>query len=215
MPNAILLLLLGGVFVHFMIAGGRTFYFKTRRENEPAAYIAQFSFLVTGTMVTWGWASDCQCPRRTRWPRRWCSCRPCRCTNGHATRSGEGALAWRWGDHVPETLCEEGPYRYIRHPIYLSYVLAFLAVLVALPHWITALTFLFNLALFVCSARSDERGIAGSALAADYAAYRKRTGMFLPESVAGSERPDEPEGGGAHTAELDFSVPEGETDPDV
>ena len=81
---------------------------------------------------------------------------------------------------MPETLCDEGPYRYIRHPIYLSYVLAFLAVLIALPHWITALSFLLNFALSVGAARSDERVLAGSALAADYAAYRERTGMFLP-----------------------------------
>jgi hypothetical protein len=32
----------------------------------------------------------------------------------------------------------------------------------------------------VLAARSDERVIAGSALAADYAAYRGRTGMLLP-----------------------------------
>ena len=179
-PQAILLLLLGGAFVHFMIAGGRTFYFKDSEREGPAAYIAQFSFLVTGTMVTWGLGirapmlaanqaaaalvlaaslSLYEWARHTIWGRRF-------------------GLAW--GDHVPETLCEEGPYRYIRHPLYLSYVLAFLAVLVALPHWITALTFLFNLVLFVCWARSDEQVIAGSALADDYAAYRKRTGMFLP-----------------------------------
>lgn len=187
-PNAILLLLLGGLFVHFMIAGGRTFFFKDAEREGPAAYISQFSFLISGTMVTWGlgirlpmlaanqvaaalllmaslalyeWA------RHTIWGRRF-------------------GLAW--GDHVPEALCEEGPYRYIRHPIYLSYVLAFLAVLVALPHWITALTFLCNLVLFVSGARSDEQVIAGSALAADYAAYRQRTGMFLPKLDRGRGR---------------------------
>lgn len=180
LPNAILLLLLGGVFVHFMIAGGRTFFFKDAEREGPAAYVSQFSFLFSGTMVTWGlglrlpilaanqagaalvltaslglyeWA------RHTIWGRRF-------------------GLAW--GDHVPESLCEDGPYRYIRHPIYLSYVLAFLAVLVALPHWITTLTFLINLALFVTWARSDEQVIAGSALAQPYEAYRARTGMFLP-----------------------------------
>ena len=52
-----------------------------------------------------------------------------------------------WGDHVPEALCASGPYRYIRHPIYLSYLLAFLAVLIALPHWITA-------AIFCCQRRA-------------------------------------------------------------
>ncbi len=90
-------------------------------------------------------------------------------------------MAWVGATHVPETLCDSGPYRYIRHPIYLSYVLAFLAVLVALAALDHDGHFLLNLVVFVDCARRDERGIAGSALAADYAAYRKRTGMFLPK----------------------------------
>jgi protein-S-isoprenylcysteine O-methyltransferase Ste14 len=180
LSNAILLLLLGGVFVHFMIAGGRTFYFKDAEREGPGAYLAQFSFLVSGTMLTWAVGLRMPMPvtnqlaavlmamaslalyewaRHTIWGRRF----------GIAL-----------GDHVPESLCDAGPYRYVRHPIYLSYMLAFLAMLIALPHWATALSFLVNLGVFVLVARSDERVIAGSGLAVDYAAYRDRTGMFLP-----------------------------------
>ena len=55
----------------------------------------------------------------------------------------------------------------VRHPLYLAYLVAYLAVLVALPHWLTAVVFLGTCALFVHAARHDERQIAGSALAAD------------------------------------------------
>jgi protein-S-isoprenylcysteine O-methyltransferase Ste14 len=179
LPNAILLLLLGGVFIHFMYAGGRTFYFKNA-DNEPGAWMAQFSFLVTGTIVAWWLGILMPIPVVNQLPAalalvssaalyEWAR---------HTIRGRRFGLAL--SDHVPETLCDEGPYRYIRHPIYLSYVLAFLAVLIALPHWITALGFLLNFGLSVGAARSDERVLAGSALAADYAAYRERTGMFLP-----------------------------------
>jgi protein-S-isoprenylcysteine O-methyltransferase Ste14 len=180
LPNAILLALLGGAFVHFMYAAGRTFYFNESETEGPGAYLAQFSFVGSGTMLTWAVGLRMPMPvanqvaaalmlvaslalyewaRHTIWGRRF----------GIAL-----------GDHVPESLCDDGPYRYIRHPIYLSYVLAFLAVLIALPHWTTALSLLVNLGVFVTVARSDERVIAGSALAADYVAYRERTGMFLP-----------------------------------
>jgi protein-S-isoprenylcysteine O-methyltransferase Ste14 len=179
-PNAILLLLLGGVFVHFMVAGSRTFYFKESEREGPGAYLAQFSFLVCGTMLTWGVGLRMPMPLADQVPAalllmaslslyEWAR---------HTIWGRRFGIAL--GDHVPEALCEAGPYRYIRHPIYLSYVLAFLAVLVALPHWVTALSFLANLAVFVIVARSDERVLAGSALASDYAAYRERTGMFLP-----------------------------------
>lgn len=177
--NAILLIVLGGVFIHFLIAGGRTFYFEGAT-NDAGAALGQFSFVFTGTVVTWWLGVRSPIPaanqvaaalvlaaslslyewaRRTIWGRRF----------------GLG-----WGDHVPEALCDVGPYRYIRHPIYVSYVLAFLAQLTALPHWITAAVFLINIVLFVLVARHDERVIATSALAADYAAYRERTGMFVP-----------------------------------
>jgi protein-S-isoprenylcysteine O-methyltransferase Ste14 len=68
----------------------------------------------------------------------------------------------------------------VRHPLYVAYLLAFLAALVALPHWLTAGIFLVTCVLFVHAARHDERQIAASALAADYAVYREHTGMFLP-----------------------------------
>ena len=177
--NAILLLLLlGGAFIHFLIAGGRTFYFESAT-NDAGAALGQ-SFVFTGTVATWWLGVRSPIPvanqvaaalvlaaslslyewaRRAIWGRRF----------------GLG-----WGQHVPEALCDVGPYRYIRHPIYLSYVLAFLAQLMALPHWITAAVFLINFVLLVIVARHDERVIAASALAADYAAYRERTGMFLP-----------------------------------
>jgi protein-S-isoprenylcysteine O-methyltransferase Ste14 len=180
LPNAILLLLLGGVFIHFMHAAGRTFYFKESDREGPAAYLAQFSFLVSGTMLTWAVGlrmhmavaneaaaalvllaslSLYEWARHTIWGRR---------------------FGIAWDDHVPETLCEQGPYRYVRHPIYLSYLIAFLAMLIALPHWATALSFLANLTVFAFTARNDERVLAASPLAADYAAYRERTGMFFP-----------------------------------
>jgi len=180
LPNAILLLLLGGVFVHFMYAAGRTFYFEESERDGPAAYLAQFSFLVSGTMLTWAVGLRMPMPvinqvvavlvlaaslslyewaRHTIWGRR---------------------FGIAYGDHVPESLCEEGPYRHIRHPIYLSYLVAFLAMLIALPHWATGFSFLANVVVFVVTARNDERVLARSPLAADYAAYRERTGMFFP-----------------------------------
>lgn len=179
LSHIILLFFLGGVFIHFTQAGARTFY-SGNLENEPGASIGSISFMFGGTLATWflglyqpmhrtngilaavvialalalyEWA------RHTIWGRRF----------------GLG-----WGDHVPEAVCESGPYRFVRHPIYLSYMLAFGAVLIALPHWISALQFAINVTLFAYAAVTDERTLAGSALAADYARYRERAGMFWP-----------------------------------
>jgi protein-S-isoprenylcysteine O-methyltransferase Ste14 len=178
-PHIVLLFFLGGVFIHFLFAGARTFY-TADAANEPGGAIAQGSFIFGGLFPIWllglyqpirlsnGIFAACilvasialyEWARATIWGRRF----------------GIG-----WGMHVPEELCEAGPYAYIRHPIYVSYLLAFLAAFVALPHWITGLMVVANVALFTHAARSDERRLGSSALADEYASYRQRVGMFLP-----------------------------------
>jgi protein-S-isoprenylcysteine O-methyltransferase Ste14 len=81
---------------------------------------------------------------------------------------------------VPPTVCDSGPYRYVRHPFYLSYMLAFVAVAVAFPSWVVSGVCLLNIALFVYMAFDDERVLLRSVLAKDYQAYRARVGMFVP-----------------------------------
>ena len=77
-------------------------------------------------------------------------------------------------------MCEAGPYRYVRHPFYLSYMVAFVGVAVAFPSLIVVAVCLINVGLFVYMAVDDERLLLGSALGADYRHYKVRVGMFLP-----------------------------------
>jgi protein-S-isoprenylcysteine O-methyltransferase Ste14 len=68
----------------------------------------------------------------------------------------------------------------VRHPFYLSYIVAFIGVAVAFPSTIVAGVCLLNIGLFVYMAIDDERTLLGSAIATDYQAYRVRVGMFVP-----------------------------------
>jgi len=179
LPHLVLLFFLGGVFLHFIQAGARTLHFRSG-DAGPGAAVAQGMFFFGGIIPIWflglyqpihlanGIVAACillvsialyEWARAAIWGRR---------------------FGIAWGDHVPEELCEAGPYRYIRHPLYLSYMLAWLAALAALPHWSTALLLVVNIVVFTIAARSDETAIAVSPLAADYAAYRQRAGMFWP-----------------------------------
>jgi protein-S-isoprenylcysteine O-methyltransferase Ste14 len=178
LPHVIFLFLLGGVFLHFLLAGGRTF--APSADDDRGAGWAQFSFVFTGTIATWFVGLNV----------------PIRLYNGIA--SGVLLLCslalYEWARHViwgrrfylawsgsvPDSLCEEGPYLHIRHPIYASYILAFLAALVALPTVVTLVVFIFNAALFTHAAFSDESGLSNSTFAAEYAQYKRRTGMFIP-----------------------------------
>ncbi len=84
----------------------------------------------------------------------------------------------------PTFLTQSGPYRLIRHPIYTAYLLAWLAgAMIAAQPWLL-LTVIWMGVLHFLAARQEEHHFAEGPLAADYAAYRQRTGMFLP-SVRG------------------------------
>jgi protein-S-isoprenylcysteine O-methyltransferase Ste14 len=85
-----------------------------------------------------------------------------------------------WSGDVPDSLCTEGPYRLVRHPFYLSYMIAFLALLAALPMLATLAVFVLNTALFTHAALSDERSLSASPLNDAYARYKRSTGMLLP-----------------------------------
>jgi len=84
------------------------------------------------------------------------------------------------GGEVPSAVCENGPYKFVRHPFYLSYMVAFLGALVAFPSLVTAAVCVLDIALFIYMAFDDERVLLRSGLAGDYQTYRRRAGMFLP-----------------------------------
>jgi protein-S-isoprenylcysteine O-methyltransferase Ste14 len=176
-PTAFLIVLALS-FYYFILAGARTF--EISPSDDLASGVAQFSFLVTGTIGTMFLGYRAAVPLGNaigsaallagslalyEWAR-------------HTIRERRFHIAWS-GD-VPEELCEAGPYAHVRHPLYASYILAFAAMLVALPKLATLAIFLLNVGLFVHAARHDERSIAESDLSEEYARYKRRAGMFLP-----------------------------------
>jgi protein-S-isoprenylcysteine O-methyltransferase Ste14 len=169
---------LGLCFYYFLLAGSRTF--EIDAADDLGSGIAQVSFCGTGTLATillgyraevslWnalaGAALMALALVLYEWARRTIAGRRFRIA---------------WNGEVPEALCEAGPYRYLRHPLYTSYLVAFAAQLAAVPSLWTVLIFLCNLGLFVHAALHDERSLAHSDLAEAYAGYRRRVGMFWP-----------------------------------
>ena len=177
-PRLILVVVLGCSFAYFLVAGQRTF--TSSGTDDTGALWAQISFMFTAASTTIflglfvpirlynavGSVALLICSLALyEWAR-------------HVIWGRSFYIAW--SGSVPDALCDRGPYAYIRHPIYASYILAFLAVLVAMPTLITLAVFVFNAGLFSHAALSDERSLASGTFAADYALYRRRTGMFLP-----------------------------------
>ncbi len=80
----------------------------------------------------------------------------------------------------PEHLMMRGPYRYIRHPFYASYSLAWIAGTVATGQPWLLLSLVVMGAIYYHAASVEERKFASGELAEAYEDYRQRTGMFIP-----------------------------------
>ena len=81
---------------------------------------------------------------------------------------------------VPQFACMNGPYRWIRHPFYASYMLTLLSVTLMFPSYMTAGGFILAFVSFNYVANFEEGKFKDSPVAAEYEAYKRRTGRFLP-----------------------------------
>jgi len=77
------------------------------------------------------------------------------------------------------TLVTTGPYRWVRHPFYVSVALSILANSLTAANWFLFLTGALLLTLIVIRTRKEEEKLAAR-FGDDYRAYRGRTGCFLP-----------------------------------
>lgn len=80
----------------------------------------------------------------------------------------------------PAHLVTTGPYRWVRHPFYTSYLLAWTAGCVASGQMLLVVTVLVMMVLYWRAAALEEHKFDDSPLAHEYAAYRNATGRFLP-----------------------------------
>jgi len=174
-----LILVLSAPFQWFTVAGARTF--RIPKLRDTGAGLGGTAFVFGTLVVLWqglcngfdltpaafGAALSVLSVALYEWARR--------------TIVGR-RFAIALAEEVPEAICEDGPYRYMRHPFYLSYVLASLGMLVATLNPVAAAVFIFNSTVFTYMARDDERTLQASVLSSDYDAYRQRVGflMLLP-----------------------------------
>ena len=92
----------------------------------------------------------------------------------------------------PTTVTVRGPYRFVRHPFYLAYVLGFAAGAV-LTEALWALTVpVWMSFVYAVAARQEEELILGSSLATAYREYMERVGGLLPRlRISQDSRPSE------------------------
>jgi protein-S-isoprenylcysteine O-methyltransferase Ste14 len=95
------------------------------------------------------------------------------------TRSRRPKIAF--DPEPPSFLTHAGPYRFIRHPFYASYVLFWLACAIATLHLLNFVFFVALSAIYLTAAYREERAFDASPFAAEYATYRKTAGFLWPK----------------------------------
>lgn len=81
---------------------------------------------------------------------------------------------------VPEAVVQYGPYRFVRHPLYLAYSVFWTSCAILSASLFVVIPVVAIIALYFHAARSEERDLLNSTVGPDYRAYRARTGIMLP-----------------------------------
>lgn len=83
-------------------------------------------------------------------------------------------------NEIPNMIYNNGPYRYVRHPFYLSYSLFWAGLAIAVGRW-QWLAFIILVTWYYVTAQEEEEHFKRSSVAEAYSDYRTRTGMILPK----------------------------------
>jgi protein-S-isoprenylcysteine O-methyltransferase Ste14 len=87
---------------------------------------------------------------------------------------------WHQTNDAPQHIVTWGAYRYVRHPFYASFLLAFLAAALYSPQILTIISLLYGFTILNKTAEKEEEKLASSDFGAEYRDYLHRTGRFLP-----------------------------------
>lgn len=98
-----------------------------------------------------------------------------------ASRAGRLRLIFE--QHQGGGVLRSGPYRWIRHPFYASYIVFYGGCAVATLDPLNIAFVIVLVAVLTRAALAEEAGFAHSPEAADYAAYKRTAGLFWPKPI--------------------------------
>jgi protein-S-isoprenylcysteine O-methyltransferase Ste14 len=97
-----------------------------------------------------------------------------------AVRTLGGSFRTTVETHPGQHVCQEGPYRFVRHPAYSGVLLICIGFGVAVQNWLSlAVAVVPSVAAILYRIRVEERELASS-LGTEYVQYQKRTRRLIP-----------------------------------
>lgn len=86
-----------------------------------------------------------------------------------------------FSENLPETIVKSGPYQYIRHPFYSSYILAYLSIILMNFDLIASAFAAFLIFYYYWAASQEEKIFLQSHFNQEYSDHIKNTKMFFPK----------------------------------
>jgi len=87
---------------------------------------------------------------------------------------------WHQSNDAPRHIVTYGAYRFVRHPFYSSFLLAFAAASLLLPHPVILTFAIYVFIVLNLTAAREERRLQASEFGGEYQAYMLKTGRFFP-----------------------------------
>lgn len=88
---------------------------------------------------------------------------------------------WHQDNDAPKSIVTFGAYARVRHPFYVSFLLALIGSVIATPNFGTVGCLIYGLVVMNTTAAKEERKLSHSEFGAEYRAYIERTGRFWPK----------------------------------
>lgn len=137
----------------FLITWGSFFYFYFTQEKPEAQYIAVSSAIIIACLGLFFYCSSL---------------------------IRQNKLSIVFSEDSPQFHISKGPYSYIRHPFYSSYIFTYVALALVIQNWIFSALCLSMFCTYFLAARYEEKKFLSSNLKDSYANYMRTTGMFFP-----------------------------------
>lgn len=82
--------------------------------------------------------------------------------------------------NLPEVIVMEGPYRFIRHPFYTSYILTYFGLILLNYNLIVSMLAGLLIVDYMMAADNEEKKFLASSFSEEYKVYKSKTKRFFP-----------------------------------
>ena len=87
---------------------------------------------------------------------------------------------WHQNNDEPKNIVTHGPYAWVRHPFYTSFMICLTGCVIICPHPSTILTLCYAIIALMVTARREESRLSSSEFGKEYQEYMKNVGRFFP-----------------------------------